>query len=178
MVGSRRTHINRLGVYTVPAMSVVRFFMLLALVVWLGGLIFFAFAVAPTVFKVLPTRHLAGAVVTRSLTILHWMGIVSGVVFLITSMVYSAATRGAAHPLAARHVLMYIMLALTLGSQFGIMRRMAALRSEMGVIDNVAVTDSRRVEFNQLHHWSTRMESGVFVLGIVVLYLTARATGS
>jgi hypothetical protein len=159
-------------------MSVVRFFMLLALVVWLGGLMFFAFAVAPTVFKVLPTRHLAGAVVTRSLMILHWMGIISGIVFLITSMVYSSATRGAAHPFAARHVLLYIMLALTLASQFGISPRMAALRSEMGVIDDVPVTDARRVEFNQLHHWSTRLETGVFALGLVVLYLTGKAISS
>ena len=42
-------------------MSVLRFFMLLSLVVWLGGIIFFAFVVAPTVFSVLPTRHLAAA---------------------------------------------------------------------------------------------------------------------
>ena len=54
-------------------MSFVRFLMLLSLVVWIGGLIFFAFVLAPTVFAVLPTRQLAGNVVNRSLGILHWM---------------------------------------------------------------------------------------------------------
>ena len=49
--------------------------MLLSLVVWIGGLIFFAFVLAPTVFAVLPTRQLAGNVVNRSLGILHWMAI-------------------------------------------------------------------------------------------------------
>jgi len=48
-------------------MSFLRFLMLLSLVVWLGGLIFFSFVVAPTLFSVLPTRHLAGSVVSRSL---------------------------------------------------------------------------------------------------------------
>jgi len=42
--------------------------MLLSLVIWIGGLIFFAFVLAPTVFNpsVLPTRQLAGNVVSRS----------------------------------------------------------------------------------------------------------------
>ena len=58
--------------------------MLLALIVWLGGVIFFP-VVAQTAFSVLPTRQLAGSVVGRSLGILHWMGMISGVVFLVSS---------------------------------------------------------------------------------------------
>src|SRR5690348_13067412 len=99
-------------------MSVLRYLIFLSLIVWLGGLIFFSFVLAPTVFSVLPTRHLAGNVVSRSLTALHWMGIVSGVVFLVCSMIYARLSTGAAHPFAARHVLLFIMLALTLISQF------------------------------------------------------------
>jgi len=34
--------------------------------------------------------------------------------------------------------------------------------------------DARRVEFNRLHHWSTRFEGSVLVLGLALLYLTAR----
>ena len=34
-------------------MSFVRYLMLLSLVIWIGGLIFFAFVLAPTVFAVL-----------------------------------------------------------------------------------------------------------------------------
>ena len=117
-------------------MSFLRYLMLLSLVVWVGGLIFFAFVVAPTVFNqsVLPTRHLAGNVVSRSLTALHWMGIVSGLVFLASSMIYSRMTTGEAHPFAARHILICIMLLLTIVSQFGITPKMAALRASMGEI--------------------------------------------
>jgi len=155
-------------------MNVLRFFMLLALVIWIGGIIFFAAAVARTVFKVLPTHHLAGAVVTRSLGILHWMGIVCAFVFLATSMLHSYSARGAARPFAVRHVLVYVMLVLTLISQFVVSAKMAALRAAMGEIDLVPIADARRIAFNQLHAWSTRLESGVLILGLIVLFLVAR----
>src|SRR5512146_2839843 len=155
-------------------MSLLRFFMLLSLVVWLGGLIFFAFVVAPAVFSVLPTRHLAGSVVTRTLSTLHWMGLISAVVFAATSMTYSRYMQGTAQPLAVRHLLIYLMIALTLVAQFGIGAKMAALRTQMGEIDLVPASDARRVEFNRLHVWSTRVESVVFLMGLAVLYLTAR----
>ncbi len=56
--------------------------MLLALIVWIGGIVFFAFAEAPILFSVLPTTKLAGDVVSASLTRLHWMGLISGIAFL------------------------------------------------------------------------------------------------
>lgn len=150
--------------------------MLLALVLWLGGLIFFAFVVAPTVFNpgILPTRDLAGNVVNRSLGILHAIGLVCGVVFVIASMIYSKLTAGSAQPFAAIHLLVYLMLILTLVAQFGVAPKMAALRADMGVIDNIPLTDARRVEFNSLHHWSTRLGGGILILGLGVLLLTAR----
>src|SRR5580658_10081761 len=101
-------------------MSFLRYFMLLSLVVWIGGLIFFAFLLAPTVFNpaVLPTRQLAGNVVTRSLSILHWMVIGCGVVFAITSMLDSHVVNGVALPFAGRPLLIYLMIILTLVSIF------------------------------------------------------------
>src|SRR2546426_10777541 len=100
-------------------MSFLRFLMLLSLVVWVGGIVFFAFVVAPTLFSVLPTRQLAGAVVTRALTSLHWIGIVAAVVFLVSSFLVSSE-----HGKIARQVCVLLMLALTLASEFGISRRM------------------------------------------------------
>jgi Domain of unknown function (DUF4149) len=158
-------------------MSTLRFLMVMSLVVWLGGLIFFSFVVAPTVFAVLPTRHLAGAVVARSLATLHWMGMISGLVFLISSMVYSRMSRGVAQPLAVRHLLVFAMLALTMISQFAISPKMVALRGSMGEIDALAVNDPMRVQFDSLHVWSVRLEGGVFLLGLVLAYVTARQLG-
>src|ERR1700757_3770846 len=79
-IASRRA--SRMPPYN-PLMPFLRYLMLLSLVAWIGGLIFFSFVVAPAAFGVLPTRHLAGLVVARSLSALHWIGIISGIVFLI-----------------------------------------------------------------------------------------------
>lgn len=156
-------------------MSLLRFLSLLSLVTWLGGLVFFAFVLAPTVFAVLPTHEMAGRVVSRSLTALHWIGVVSGLVYLVSSLAYAHLATGQTSVFAARHLLVLLMLLLTLTSQVAIGGRMQVLRAEMGVIDDVPVNDSRRVEFNRLHHWSTRLEGGVLLCGLAVLYLTARA---
>jgi len=156
-------------------MSLLRYLMFLSLIVWLGALIFFP-VVAQTAFAVLPTRHLAGNVVARSLSILHWMGLVSGLVFLICSMLYARFSVGAPHPFALRHVLVFIMLALTLLSQFSIMPRMDSLRTSIGQIDSVPPDNPARMQFDSLHVWSTRIESAVILLGLVVAYLTANIT--
>jgi hypothetical protein len=158
-------------------MSFLRFLMLLSLVVWLGGLIFFAFVLAPTVFSpgLLPTRHLAGSIVGRSLDLMHYIAIAAGVVFLIASMLYSRMATGNARPLAARHLLIVVMLLLTAISQFAISPKMHALRAEVGVIDNVPLDNPQRMEFDRLHGWSEKFEEAVLLLGLAALYTTAQA---
>ena len=161
----------------ISLMPFLRFFMLLSLVVWLGGLIFFAFVLAPTAFSpgLLPTRHLAGSIVGRSLDRLHYVAIVSGIIFLVTSMLYSRMSSGDARPLAARHVLIVLMLLLTVISQFAISPKMYAIRAEAGVIDDLPPDNPRRVEFDRLHVWSENFEVAVLLLGLVALYMTAQA---
>ena len=88
---------------------------------------------------------------------------------------FAPSTTGEAHPFAARHILICIMLLLTIVSQFGITPKMAALRASMGEIDKIALTDPARVHFDLLHVWSTRLEGGVLLLGLVVIYLTVNA---
>jgi hypothetical protein len=156
-------------------MPLLRFFMWLSLIVWLGGIIFFA-VLAPNVFAVVPTHQMAGNVVGRLLKILHWMGIVSGVVFLASSMLYSRFTTGNANPFGLRHILLYLMLLLTSISQFGVAKKMADLRTTMGNIDAIPVTDPLRVQFNALHAWSTRLEMGVLIMGLVVVYINSRSS--
>ena len=153
-------------------MAILRYLMFLSLVVWLGGIIFFAAVVTRTAFSVLPSHHLAGNVVNRSLASLHWMGIVSGIVFLVSSLIYSRLHDGSAHPLSWRNLLLCAMIVLTLISQLRVSPKMAGLRASMGNMDNVAATDPARIEFNNLHGWSTRLEGGVLLVGLVVVYLT------
>ena len=148
--------------------------MLLSLIVWLGGLIFFP-VVAQTAFSVVPARHLAGLVVGRSLGILHWMGIISGFVFLLSSLLYSRLSTGAPHVFASRNILICLMLALTLISQFGIIPRMDTIRASIGEIDSVSADNPASLQFDALHQWSTRVEGSVLLLGLALVYLTARS---
>jgi hypothetical protein len=154
-------------------MSILRFLIILSLVVWIGGLIFFA-VTAQTAFSVLPSRHLAGSVVGSALGKLHWMALISGVVYLVTSMLYTRLGGGSFQVFHGRHILVLLMLVLTVVSQWAITPRMHALRTSLGEIDTVSPNDPARLEFNRLHVWSEQIEKGVLLLGLVALYLTAQ----
>src|SRR5205085_2033466 len=98
--------------------------------------------------------------------------------FLISSMIYSRLGTGEAHPFSTSHVLVYFMLALTAVSQFKLFPKMDALRTSMGEIDKVPLADPARILFDSLHVWSTRLEVGVFVLGLILVYLVAQQVRS
>jgi DMSO/TMAO reductase YedYZ heme-binding membrane subunit len=155
-------------------MTFLRTLMHLALIVWLGGIVFFAAVLAPTVFRVLPNHEMAGNVVNPSLNLLHWIGLGAGLVFLICSLALSRMEFSHVKMLTAINILVLLMLALTATSQFSISPRMRDLRAQMGNIDTVATNDSRRLDFNRLHQWSTRSEAGVLLFGLVVVILMAR----
>jgi len=145
--------------------------MLLALIVWIGGIIFFAFVLAPTLFSVLPSPQMAGDVVSPALTQLHNIGLVAGVVFLVGSLLCDRFRYARFRPLTTTNVLIVLMLVLTAISQFAVTPRMKELRSSnMNAIDV-------RAEFDHLHAWSTRLEGSVLVLGLGLVVLTARRFG-
>ena len=159
-------------------MSFLRYFMLLSLVFWIGGLLFFAFVLAPTAFQVLPNTHLAGNVVGRALGKLHWIAIISAIVFLISSLLYSRIAFGTAHSFALRNILTAAMLGLTLLSQYWIIPKMDALRATVADFAAVPLTNPVRVQFDAFHVWSTRVEGAVLLLGLVVVYLVATIPSS
>jgi Domain of unknown function (DUF4149) len=147
----------------------LRFLMLLSLVVWVGGLIFFP-VVAQTAFGLLfDAPHLAGLVVRTALLELHWMGIVSGIVFLFSSVAHEWLRGRSPRLWSARNVLVACMLALTLTSQFEIIPRMERLRTSVRDFSSVLENDPVRVSFNALHAWSTGLEAGVLLLGLIVV---------
>jgi hypothetical protein len=153
-------------------MTLLRFILLLCLAIWLGGLIYFP-VVAQTSFTVLPSVHLAGLVVRNSLIDLHWMGMVAGIIFLICSMIDNRVTLGRARVFALSHILIVLMHALTAISQFWIIPRMEVLRITVGEISALPGSNPMRAQFDSLHAWSTRIETAVLVLGLMVLYSVA-----
>ena len=153
-------------------MTTLRFMLLLCLTIWIGALIFFP-VVAQTSFSVLPSAHLAGLVVRNTLIDLHWMGVVTGIVFLVCSMIDNRVTVGRWRIFALSHILVTVMLALTAISQFFVIPRMDVLRITAGEISVLPASNPIRVEFDSLHAWSTRIEMMVLALGLLALYSVA-----
>jgi hypothetical protein len=152
-------------------MNFLRYIMSLSLVAWVGGIVFFI-SMTPILFAVLPSRHMAGSVVSPALTRLHWIGIISGVLFLASSCAYSIIVAGYVRLWTPANVLVVLMLALTCVSQFGLSPRLAKIRAETPVMDSAP--PELRVRFDALHQWSARIEGGVLVIGLVAVYLISK----
>jgi uncharacterized membrane protein len=69
-------------------LNIFRFVLLLSVVVWVGGLIFFTFFVAPSIFKVLP-RELAGELVSNIFPKYWALGYVAGLLSLASLLAIS-----------------------------------------------------------------------------------------
>ena len=147
----------------------------LLLTVWLGGMIFFSLAVAPTVFAVLPTRELAGQVVSSLIGKLELIGLVCGPLLLLLQL-FAWPKRGAeAKSRVLRVILLVLMTLLVAASRFWVSAKMHALRAQIGgPIDNIPVTDPLRVEFNALHGVSVSLMGATLLAGLVVIFLTVR----
>jgi hypothetical protein len=153
----------------------LRFLSLLALCIWVGGIFFFAAVLAPTLFRVLPTRELAGSVVNPSLRMLHVIGFICGGIVVVSYLLLRGVGNHMRQGIPGAAVfLVALMLALTAASQLLVTPKMDRLRSEMGAIDSVAATDARRVEFNRLHQWSTGLEAAVLLCGFAGLFSFSR----
>ncbi len=156
--------------------TLIRTLLLLCLAIWIGGLIFFAFIEAPVAFMSLPDTHMAGIIVGASLRILHWMGLGSGFAVLF---LFTAAGRLGIYvqqKMRLPVIVLLLMLALTAISQFGIIPRMEQYRIQAGgAINRADQNDPARVAFNQLHKVSEKVEGGVLLCGVALLFLLARA---
>jgi hypothetical protein len=150
----------------------------LAIVFWLGGLLFFP-VVAAVAFSHLPDTHAAGQIVGACLRILHQEGLFAGV---LLALLFVAASLLDVYPrqvLRGPMLMVVIMLLLTAVSQFGIIPRMETYRQAAGgVIDAVPKTDRNRVGFDRLHNLSTHVEEGVMIAGLLLVILLARAEGT
>jgi hypothetical protein len=150
--------------------TLLRTLRLLALALWLGGLCFFAFAVAPAAFHVLPTPALAALVIRSTLHSIHLIGLIAAAVLILTTALLPRS----------RTSLWIIALAaamslLTAYSQFGLIPRMQQLHAEAGDISPTAPCPNPACsEFMRLHHRSEHLEGAVLIGGLAITALLAR----
>jgi uncharacterized membrane protein len=134
---------------------------------WLGSDVFLSFVVAPGAFSVLASRDQAGAIVGYSLTRMHWMGIVCGVVILLARVLRIRSLAGLVEPAA---LCVMLMILLTVISQVAVSPKMAVLRVQMGSIEATAAGSPLLAEFARLHTISVGLESGVLLAGMAALF--------
>ena len=154
----------------------VRAIRLLALSLWIGGIAFFAFVLAPVAFSTLPSPHLAGTVVRSSISILHYMGLACGAILLIaTAFLMQAAPLARRRLLTAQFALAALMLLLTAVSQFSMIPPMERDRlAAGGDIDALAPANPARIHFERLHKASEQVEGVILLFGLVSIVALAR----
>ena len=148
----------------------LRYLTFLSLIVWIGGLIYFSFVVAPSVFSVLTPlpggRHLAGDIVNRTLGALQWIGVGCGIVFLAASSLMHRRLH------ALQNLLIAAMMVITLGLIFYVAPHMETIRSSVAGLDTAPPLQA---EFNLLLKEFVAAEIEVLLLGLGAAWLMAKA---
>src|SRR6266403_4774828 len=157
-------------------LQILAFVELLLLSVWLGSMIFFSFAVAPSAFAVLPTRELAGVMVTSTIGKIEVLGMVIGPLWILVQAASWRAAHSSNLTKRLRVILVLVMIAAAALSRFWISPQMVSLRGAMGGhIDDVPLGDPLRMHFNDLHQYSVSLMGTAMVAGLVVMFLTVRS---
>lgn len=137
---------------------------------WFGVMAFFSFAVAPTAFAVLSSPQLAGAIVSRTLNVVEYIGMALGLILL--GIAAATASRRSKVQLAEQLLLALMTLSMVV-SHFIVSARLHQIRSEMGDrLSTLSSGDAIRMTFDMLHQFSvglTAFNMAATVILIVTL---------
>ena len=152
-------------------MMVLIFIYLLAMVCWLGSVIFFSFFPAPVVFTVL-TRPDAGRVVSVIFPRYYILGYLAGGVAFIVAIYLLTAGAGARGWWLASVATIALALGCTIYAGTVVRPRVDAIR---GVSEEANPDPATKAEFDHLHHLSVMLNGAVLLLDLVALFGAAAA---
>ncbi|MEG9434518.1 DUF4149 domain-containing protein [Terriglobus sp. ADX1] len=151
-----------------------RILRLLALSLWLGGIVFFGAVVAPGAAQIFGTTEKFADFIGHSILMLHMIGIYCGIAMLVALRFLN---NRAFKPLW-QGILILLMLVLTFVSNRAIVLPMEHDRALAGGNISVLLPDSPlRKDFDARHQWSTRVEGTVLLLGIGLVALIGCEAG-
>ena len=165
-------------------MLALRYAYVLALVIWLGGMVVLGAIVAPATFHILEAhdpvagRVLAGAVFGTALTRFQYVAYGCGVVVLLT-LVAMAILGPRPKGFAVRSAITLAMLGIAGYAGLVVYRGIDALRLEIGESvspSTLPADDGRRIRFDELHELSTRLMIVNIAGALALLYWQARET--
>lgn len=161
-------------------MLALRYVYVLALVVWLGGMLLLGALVAPTTFDILQAhggsegRELAGALFGAILARFHYVAYAAGAVLLLTLGAMRVLGPRPAHS-GLRAIIVAVMLGVALYSGLIVLREIDAVQVAAGGLPSrLPAGDNRRVRFDALHVLSTRLMMFNIAGALVLLYWEAR----
>jgi uncharacterized membrane protein len=159
-------------------MFLLRYLYILALVIWIGGLVVAGAIVAPSVFEALQRapdgRVLAGAVFGEVLRRVHLLAYAMAAVMLV-ALVIQRVLGPRPINFGIRAAIVGTMLAVTIVSGYVISPRVEAIaRTVDGPIASLPTGDARRTEFYRLHGWSNLLLAVTALGGLVLLWWEAR----
>ncbi|HZS08847.1 MAG TPA: DUF4149 domain-containing protein [Blastocatellia bacterium] len=139
---------------------------------WAGAMAFFSFFVAPAAFAVLPSTHLAGQVVSRTLGGLEIFGMIVGVTLLVLLLIERSPRR---RTFAFEFIVIVLMIAATALSRFVVSARLHEIRLNFGeALGQLPVTDPARVSFDLLHRISVGLTGFDLLAALVLITLLVR----
>jgi uncharacterized membrane protein len=149
---------------------VLKWFYLLALIVWVGEVVFFSFVVAPSLFQTFSAGD-AGRAVGAIFPNYYRIGYVCGAVLLIAGTALLGAA-GSRLWWSVNSLLVAVMLGATLYAGLVIQPRAAALRPQ---IHEASAPQTIKDEFSRLHRLAVMLNGVVLLGGLVVSVTTAAA---
>ena len=164
-------------------MLALRYAYVLALVIWLGGMVVLGALVAPATFQILQAsapengRALAGELFGTTLARFHYVAYTCGAVLLV-SIGAMAVLGPRPRAFAVRLGLITVMLLVSLYSGLILLRSIDALQLEAGGLPSLLPAGHPlRIRFDQLHQLSTRLMVANIVGALALLYWEARDHG-
>jgi uncharacterized membrane protein len=161
-------------------MLVLRYAYVLALVVWLGGIVLLGALVAPATFQVLQQadpangRELAGQLFGTVIARFHYVAYGSAAVLLVT-LALLAVLGPRPRAFAARCAIILAMLGVALYSDFVVLSGIDAIQQDVGtLVSRLPADDPRRIQFDSLHELSTELMMVDLAGALLLLYWEAR----
>ena len=161
-------------------MLALRYVYVLALAVWLGGMVVLGAVVAPATFQILQAsepdtgRLLAGEVFGGILHRFHYVAYGAGGVLLL-ALAAMALLGPRPRWFAIRAAIVAVMLAVSLYSGLVVLREVDSIQAEVGALPStLPAGDQRRRRFDDLHQLSTRLMMVNIVAGFVLVFWEAR----
>jgi len=150
--------------------SLLRYVLLLALVLWIGGIVFFSFIASPSIFKILP-REQAGLVVGDIFPKYHLLGYACCIIAL--ACLFSLRQSGTVQSVRAAMIVLVLMggIQVTMGTVIG--PKVIDARDAVKAAPDGSEKERLEKKFRGLHGASMILNLVLLILGLILIYWLA-----